>query len=132
MTTTVRTAEGRKRVAIAVVAVAAVLLVGAVVSYLISPISLPWERAEARLATSAEVAAGIVHVTGTTDLPDGARVELVFVREAEIQDVRHVGNPSHLLRAIVDVRNAERPRSPARSASSPMPSAVNVARPSRS
>jgi len=93
------------RAAIVAGAVAAVLLVGGIVYYLVSPIGLPWQRAEAHLATSAELGAGIVHLNGTTDLPDGARIDLVFVRESEIQDVRHIGNPSHLLRARVEVRN---------------------------
>ena len=74
-----------KRVAVGVLVAAVLFLVGALVYYVLSPISLPWQRSEAHATVSADVATGVVHVHGTTDLPDGARLGYSFVPYAEIR-----------------------------------------------
>ena len=79
------TDDRSRRVAAAVLVAALLFLFGALAYYLLSPISLPWQRSEAHLTVSADVAAGLVHVHGTTDLPDGARLDYSFVPYAEIR-----------------------------------------------
>jgi hypothetical protein len=85
MPTNAWTDDRRKRVAATVLVAAVLFLAGALVYYLLAPISLPWQRSEAHLTVSADVAAGVVHAHGTTDLPDGARLDYSFVPHAEIR-----------------------------------------------
>jgi hypothetical protein len=85
MSTNPWTDDRSRRVAATVLVAAVLFLVAALVYYLLSPISLPWQRSEAHATVSADVAAGVVHVHGTTDLPDGARLDYSFVPFAEIR-----------------------------------------------
>ncbi len=54
--------------------------------FLLGPTTPPWRQVQAHMAVSADTVAAKVHVRGTTDLPDGARIDYVFLPDGELEN----------------------------------------------